>query len=173
MAEVSESKRLWRTALIVAGVGLLVLLPLTWLALRLLDDYNIRRRVAANVSAALTNLENIQAAEQLYFEANGQYGTFQQLIDSGIFQAEVSGDPPTASGYAFTVRVQPKTDAQPAAYSVNADPVRTGERDATGRRHFYIGSDVIGVRFNETRPESPRAATVEELLRAVPVPPSS
>src|SRR5215204_5610526 len=152
MAEVSESKRLWRTALVVAGVGLLVLLPLTWLALRLIGDYDMRRRVAANESAALTNLQKIQAAEQLYFEANGQYGTFRQLIDSGVFQAEVGGDPPTASGYVFTVRVQPKTDSQPAAYSVNADPVRAEGRDATGRRHFFVSSEVIGVRFNESRP---------------------
>lgn len=152
MAEVSESKRLWRTAFIVAGVGLLVLIPLGWLALRMWDDTVRRRVVAANESAALTNLENIQAAQQLYFEANGQYGTFQQLIDSGIFQAEVSGDPPTASGYVFDVRVQPRTDAQPAAYSVNADPVRAGGRDATGRRHFFVSSEVIGIRFNESRP---------------------
>jgi hypothetical protein len=152
MAEVSESTRLWRTSLIVAGVGLLVLVPLGWLALRMWDDTVQRRVIAANESAALTNLENIQAAEQLYFEANGQYGTFQQLIDSGIFQAEVSGDPPTASGYVFNVLVQPKTDAQPAAYSVNADPVRAEGRDATGRRHFFISSEVIGVRFNESRP---------------------
>ena len=152
MPEVSESKRLWRTALIVAGVGLLVLVPLGWLALRMWDDTIQRRVIAANESAALTNLQNIQAAEQLYFETNSQYGTFQQLIDSGIFQAEVSGDPPVASGYVFTVKVQPKTDAQPAAYSVNADPVRAEGRDATGRRHFFVSSEVIGVRFNESRP---------------------
>jgi hypothetical protein len=152
MAYVSEASRLWRTALIVAGGGLLILIPLTWLALRMWDDTVQRRVIAANESAALTNLENIQAAEQLYFESNGQYGTFKQLIDSGIFQAEVSGDPPVASGYVFTVKVQPKTDAQPAAYTVNADPVRADGRDATGRRHFFVGSEVIGVRFNETRP---------------------
>jgi hypothetical protein len=152
MAEVSESKRLWRTALIVAGVGLLVLVPLGWLALRMWDDTIQRRVIAANESAALTNLENIQAAEQLYFEANGQYGTFRQLIDSGVFQAQVSGDPPVASGYVFNVRVQPKADAQPSSYSVNADPVRAEGRDATGRRHFFISSEVIGVRFNESRP---------------------
>src|SRR5919107_1461527 len=152
MPEVSESKRLWRTALIVAGVGVIILVPLAWLALRMWDDTIQRRVIAANESAALTNLEHIQAAEQLYFEAKGEYGTFRQLIDSGIFQAEVSGDPPTASGYVFTVKVQPKTDAQPAAYSVNADPVRAGGRDATGRRHFFVSSEVIGVRFNESRP---------------------
>lgn len=152
MAEVSESKRLWRTALIVAGVGLLVLVPLGWLALRMWNDTIQRRVIAANESATLTNLENIQAAEQLYFETNGQYGTFQQLIDSGIFQAEVSGDPPAASGYVFTVKVQPKTDTQPPAYNVNADPIRADGRDATGHRHFFISSEVIGVRFNESRP---------------------
>lgn len=154
MPEVSESKRLWRTALIVAGVGVVVLVPLAWLALRMWDDTVQRRVIAANESAALTNLQNIQAAEQLYFEANGQYGTFRQLIDSGIFQAEVSGDPPTASGYVFTVKVQPKTDAQPVAYSVNADPARPEGRDATGHRHFFVSSEVIGVRYNESRPAS-------------------
>jgi hypothetical protein len=152
MSDSSESKRLWRTALIVAGVGVLVLVPLTWLALRLLDDYNTRRVVAANESAALTNLENIQAAEQLYFETYKEYGTFRQMMDAGIFQAEMSGDPPVVRGYAYTLRVQPRTDTSPGGYTVNADPVRAGARDATGRRHFFISSDVTGVRFNETRP---------------------
>ena len=152
MAEASESKRLLRTALIIAGVGVIILVPLGWLALRMWDDTIQRRVIAANESAALTNLDNIQAAQQLYFEAHGQYGTFRQLIDSGIFQAEVSGDPPAASGYVFTVRVQPKTDTPPASYSVNADPVRSGGRDATGRRHFFVSSEVIGVRYNESRP---------------------
>jgi hypothetical protein len=152
MAEASESKRLWRTALIVAGVGLLLLVPLGWLARRMWDDTLRRRVIAANESAALTNLEKIRVAEQYYFDANGQYGTYRQLIDSGILQSEASGDPPTASGYVFDVRVQPKTDAQPAAYSVNVDPVRADGRDATGRRHFFASSEVIGVRFNESRP---------------------
>ena len=152
MAEVSESKRLWRTALLVAGVGVLLLVPLGWLALRMWDDTIQRKVIAANESSALTNLEQIQAAEDIYFRTNGEYATFQQLIDSGVFQAELNGDPPTVSGYVYTVRVQPGTDAQPAAYSVNADPVRAEGRDATGRRHFFISSEVVGIRFNETRP---------------------
>lgn len=165
MGEVSESKRLWRTALIVAGVGLLVLVPLGWLALRMYDDTLQRRVIAANESATLANLDSIQAAEQSYFVTNGQYGTFQQLNDSHILQTEVSGDPPVAHGYVFTVRVQPRTDTQSAAYSVNADPVRADGRDATGRRHFFMSSDVTGVRFNETRPaakdDKPRPKVAE------------
>ncbi len=152
MAEVSESKRLWRTALIVAGVGLLVLAPLSWLALRMWDDTVRRRVIAANESSALGSLEAIQAAEQLYYETYGRYGTFQEMADAGIFQTDLVGDRPVGHGYVFTLKVVPKTETTPAAYSVNADPVRAGDRDATGRRHFYIGSDVTGVRFNETRP---------------------
>lgn len=152
MAEVSESKRLWRTALIVAGVGLLVLVPLAWLALRMYDDMINRRVMAANESGALTNLEQIQAAQDLYFRANGEYGTLRQLADAGIFSSTVSGDPPVASGYVYTVRVRPRTDTQAPSYSVNADPVRPEGRDATGRRHFFAGSDVTGIRYNETRP---------------------
>jgi hypothetical protein len=160
MADSTESKRLWRTALIVAGVGLLVLVPLGWLALRMWDDTVQRRVVAANESAALGTLEAIQAAEQLYYEANGGYGTFAQLAEAGILQSDLKGDAPVGHGYAFTLKLTPKTDAQPAAYAVNADPVRAGTRDATGRRHFYIGSDVTGVRFNESRP-----ATKDDKLR--------
>lgn len=152
MSDSSESKRLWRTAALVAGVGLLVLIPLSWLALRMYDDVLQRKVISANESAALTNLENIQAAEQLYFETYGQYGTFRQMLDAGIFQAELSGDPPVAHGYVFTLKVRPKSDAESGGYSVNADPLRTGARDATGRRHFFISSDVTGVRYNESRP---------------------
>jgi hypothetical protein len=152
MSDSSEAKRLWRTAAIVAGVGLLVIVPLGWLALRLYDDMIQRRVVAFNESAALTALENIQAAEQLYFETYGQYATFQQLIEAGVFQADLKGDPPVVHGYAFTLKVEPKTGTRPAAYSVNADPVRAVGRDATGRRYFFISSDITGVRYNEQRP---------------------
>jgi hypothetical protein len=152
MRDSSESRRLWRTALIVAGVGLLILAPLSWLALRMYDDTVQRRVVAANESWALGSLEAIQAAEQLYYETNGRYGTFAEMVEAGIFQTDLTGDPPVGHGYTFTLKVQPKTETQPAAYTVNADPVRAGGSDATGRRHFFIGSDVTGVRFNETRP---------------------
>jgi hypothetical protein len=152
MRDSSESKRLWRTALIVAGVGLLILAPLSWLALRMWDDTVQRRVMAANESSALGSLEAIQAAEQLYFETYGRYGTFREMTDAGIFQTNLTGDPLIGHGYAFTLRVRPKTETEPAGYSVNADPIRIGGRDATGRRHFFISSDVIGVRYNETRP---------------------
>ena len=165
MADSSESKRLWRTALIVAGAGVLVLVPLWLLYVRVSNDAIQRRVIAANEADALYTLELLAAAEHIHLQSYGEYGTIKQLNDSGILQTEIGGDPPARAGYAYTVKLTPKTDAQPPAYSVNADPLIDKGREATGRRHFYIGSEVIGTRFNEERPatatDKPRQ-TVQE-----------
>jgi hypothetical protein len=152
MADSSESKRLWRTAGIIAGVGLLVLIPLAWLALRMYQDTLQRRVVAANEAAALYNLELIAAGERIHLDTYGEYATLRQLTETGILQTTFGGDPPASGGYVYTVRLTPKTEAAAPTYSVNADPARSGGRDATGRRHFFISSEVIGIRYNEERP---------------------
>ncbi len=152
MADSSESKRLWRTAFIVAGIGVLVLIPLGWLAVRMYND-RIQHRVAAvNEADALYTLELLAAAEHVHLQAYGKYGTVKQLTDSGILQTEFGGDPPARSGYVYTVKLTPKGDAQAPTYSINADPIQATGREATGHRHFYISSEVIGVRYNEDRP---------------------
>jgi len=152
MSDSSESKRLWRTALIIAGAGLLVLVPLGWLAVRMYNDTIQRRVVAVNEADALYTLELIAAAEHIHLQAYGAYGTIKQLTDTGILQTEFGGEPPARAGYAYAVRLTPKTDAAAPTYAVNADPLRASGRDATGRRHFFISSEVIGVRVNEDRP---------------------
>ena len=166
MADSHESKRLWRTALIVAGVGVLVLIPLGWLAVRMYNDTINRRVVAVNEADALYTLELLAAAEHVHLQAYGEYGTVKQLTDSGILQTEFGGDPAARAGYVYTVKLTPKTDARPPAYSINADPIRATGRDATGRRHFYISSEVIGVRYNEDRPatatDKPRQTMPED-----------
>lgn len=165
MADSSESKRLWRTALIVAGVGLLVLVPLWFLYQRVSHDAIQRRVIAANEADALYTLELLAAAEHIHLQAYGEYGTIRQLNETGILQTEIGGDPPARAGYAYTVKLTPKTDARPPTYTVNADPLIDKGRDATGRRHFFIGSEVIGVRVNEDRPataaDKPRLSTEE------------
>jgi len=165
MADSSESKRLWRTALMVAGAGVLVLVPLCWLAVRMYNDTIQRRVVSVNEADALYTLELIAAAEHVHLQSYGEYGTIKQLNDTGILQTEFGGDPPARAGYAYTVKLTPKTDTQPPSYSVNADPLIDKGRGATGRRHFYIGSEAIGVRVNEERPataaDKPRLSVEE------------
>jgi hypothetical protein len=152
MSESPETKRLWRTALLVAGVGLLVLIPLAWLAVRMVNDANQRKIMAANEADALYALEQIAAAEHIYFQTFGEYATLPQLAEAGVLQTSWSGDPPASHGYTFTFRLTPKTAPSGPAYSVNADPQLAGGRAATGRRHFFVSSEVTGIRFNEERP---------------------
>ena|SRR5437660_430616 len=165
MTDSSESRRLWRTTAIVALVGLDVLVPLVWLPVRMYNDRLQQRVMSANEASALATLENIQAQEQSFLETGGQYATFRQLADAGIIQAPLDGDTLLSDGYKFTLKVTPKTDSQPPAYSVNADPERAVGRDATGRRHFFISSEVTGIRFNEERPatasDKPRQSVQE------------
>ena len=152
MSEQTESRRLWRTALVVAAAGVVVLVPLAWLAYRMYNDTLQQRVMSANEASALAALENIQAQEQFFLETKGEYATFRQLAEAGAIQAPLSGDALVSDGYRFTLKVTPKNGAQGPTYSVNADPVRGGGRDATGRRHFFISSEVTGVRYNEERP---------------------
>lgn len=165
MADSSDSKRLWRTALIVAGVGVLAFVPLWFLYVRMSNDARQRRVISVNEADALYTLELLAAAEHVHLQSFGEYGTIRQLNDSGILQTEFGGDPPARAGYAYTVKLTPKTGAQPPAYSVNADPLTDKGREATGRRHFYIGSEAIGVRVNEDRPataaDKPRLSVEE------------
>jgi hypothetical protein len=151
MSDTPKKKGYGRVFVILLVVGLLILIPLTWLALRMSRDAERRRVVNANEAAAIYTLEQIAAAEQLHFETyEGQYGSFRQLLDAGLFRAPLAGDAAiTSAGYTFTIRVTPRTDARGSFYSVNADPRESG---TTGNRHFYIDSDVTGMRFSEGRP---------------------
>ena len=164
MAESSDSKRLWRTALIVAGAGVLVLVPLWLLYVRMSNDATRRRVANANEADTRYTLELIAAAEDVHLRAYGDYGTLRQLTETGILQITFDGETPARSGYVYTVRLMPKADGRQPTYGVNADPVRDKGREATGRRHFYVGSEAIGMRFNEERPATASDKPVQSVL---------
>ena len=150
MSEAPEKKGYGRVVLVLLAVGLLILVPLAWLGLKMSRDAARRRVVNANEAAAIYTLEQIAAAEQLHFQTyEGRYASFRQLLDAGLFRAPLDGDRITSSGYAFTLKVTPSADGQASSYSANADPLEGG---VTGNRHFYIDSNVIGIRFSEGRP---------------------
>ncbi len=151
----TETKKYGKVLGVVAVVGLLVLVPLVWLAMRLSDEGRQRRVVAANEADTLAALEGIAAAQQLYLQTYSRYGTFKEMVEAGVFQAPLSGDSLVSHGYTFTLRVTPKTEAQPPSFKVNADPLSREGEAATGRRHFYLDSDLVGIRVNEDRPAGP------------------
>lgn len=138
--------------MLIAVAGIVVVVALWVVFSRMRHDYIQQKIIASNEASALTTLQNIQAQEQSFRETSGQYATFRRLADAGVIQAPTDGDALVSDGYKFTLKVTPKTEAQAPTYAVNADPERSGGRDATGRRHFFISSEVTGIRFNEERP---------------------
>lgn len=155
MADSTETKKYWKVLAVVAVVGLLALVPLVWLAMRMSDEARQRRVVSANEAETISVLEGIAAAEQLFLQTHSRYGTFKEMVEEGVFRAPLSGDSLVAHGYAFTLRVTPKAEGQPPAFQVNADPLSREGARATGRRFFYLDSNLVGIRVNEDRPAGP------------------
>lgn len=160
-----ETKRLWRRLVVFTLVGLIAAAALWMVFVRMRDDARRRRLAAANEREAVSVIDSVAAAQQLYLQARGEYGTFRQLVEAGVFRAPLEGDALVVEGYAFRLQVAPRAEGRPPAFAVSADPVRADGPDATGRRRFYAGSDVTGIRFNDERPATaadpllPRANT--------------
>ncbi len=108
--------------------------------------------MATNEAAAIKTLNTINGEERTYYIRHSSYGTFAQLIESNGLDPRFNSETPTVDGYTYTIKVTPKASNQPPAFSVNADPQVGEGLQATGKRHFYYGSDVNTVRVNESQP---------------------
>ena len=109
-------------------------------------------QIAANETAAIQNLRTIAAEQRTYYIGHKEYGTFDQLIAAGALDQSFAGEAPSRDGYNYPMKVTPKANNQPPSFGVNADPQVGEGLTATGRRHFYIGSDVNNVKSNDTQP---------------------
>jgi prepilin-type N-terminal cleavage/methylation domain-containing protein len=112
--------------------------------------------IAGNESAALATLRTIATEQRTYFNNKGRnsYGTFDQLIENGALDKRFAGDEPVIEGYKFTLKVTPKSASQPPYFSVNADPQQKEGLGSTGKRHFFMDSNVNTPRVNNSGPAS-------------------
>lgn len=109
--------------------------------------------IAANETSAIQTLDTVAKEERAYYISTRSYATFDQLIERGALDKRFSGDQPVSDGYVYTLKVTPKSNNQPAAYAINADPQKSEGITATGKRHFYRDSNV-GTKANDTQPAS-------------------
>ncbi|MBD0373895.1 MAG: prepilin-type N-terminal cleavage/methylation domain-containing protein [Pyrinomonadaceae bacterium] len=109
-----------------------------------------------NETAAIKTLQTIRDAQADYSLGHrGEYANFDQLIKEGTLDDRFAGEKPVVNGYVFTMKVTPKSSAQPSNYTVNADPqVSEGITTSTGKRHFYLDPSVSTVRENPEQPAS-------------------
>jgi prepilin-type N-terminal cleavage/methylation domain-containing protein len=106
-----------------------------------------------NETAAIQTIDTIRKVQADYALGHrGEYGSFDDLIKEGALDERFAGDTPVVSGYIFTMKVTPKSSAQPASYSINADPQVADGIAATGRRHFYFDPSLSTTRENPDQP---------------------
>jgi hypothetical protein len=109
----------------------------------------------ANEAAAIRTLQTIFRGQTQYMLSHAEeYGTFDQLVQDNYLDQRFAGSTPVVKGYAFTIKLTPKSDSGSAMYSVNADPKSQDGTSTGGARHLYMDSSSNVVRANAQRPAS-------------------
>jgi hypothetical protein len=138
--------------IIAACAGLAVLAALVAVLFNKETDARRRRAAATYEATAAQHLKNLAAAEQNHLEVFGDYATLRRLVEAGIvLNEEFAREPAVVDGYVYTLRLTPRAGDRPPSYSINADP-QPPPGSYGGRLHFYLDSEVSGIRFNDQRP---------------------
>jgi len=108
--------------------------------------------MAANEASAIETLSTVSKEQRTYYIGTKSYATFDQLIERGALDKRFAGDQPIDNGYVYTMKVTPKGTNQPPSYTINADPQKSEGLTATGKRHFYLDSNINTPTVNDTQP---------------------
>jgi prepilin-type N-terminal cleavage/methylation domain-containing protein len=93
----------------------------------------LRSRQAANKSAAVSTLKNVNAAQTTYLSTNGTFGSLRNFSAGGMLDVRFTGNGSTLAGYVYSVYGGGTGD-----YTVSA--VATGTQ---GRYNYYSGVDFV------------------------------
>ena len=109
---------------------------------------------SANEAAAVKTLRTIAESQMLYYNAHqrSSFGTFEEMLKENYLDSRFAGGTPVVEGYVFTMRVIPKSTAQPASYTINADPQVTEGVAATGKNHYYLDANTNTIHVNDSQP---------------------
>jgi prepilin-type N-terminal cleavage/methylation domain-containing protein len=109
---------------------------------------------AANEAAAIKTLRTIGEQQMLYFNSRQRttYGTFEELRKENLLDSRFDGSTPVVDGYVYTLKVIPKSTAQQAGFTINADPQVAEGVGATGKNHYYSDSDTNTIHVNAEQP---------------------
>jgi prepilin-type N-terminal cleavage/methylation domain-containing protein len=109
---------------------------------------------AANEAAAVKTLRTIAEQQMLYYNSHqrSSFGTFDEMLKEGLLDTRFAGSTPVVDGYVYTMKIIPKSTAQQPGYTINSDPQVSEGVQATGKNHFYLGSDANTIHVNESQP---------------------
>jgi type II secretory pathway pseudopilin PulG len=107
---------------------------------------------AGNEAATMQNIKTIAAVQIQYYNMHGRtFGTFEQMVKEQVLTSKFAGNPPSADGYIYTLKVTPKTAGAPSSYTLNADP----QNEGSATNHFYIDSSDSSIHVNAAQPAGP------------------
>lgn len=109
---------------------------------------------SANEAAAIKTMRTVAEQQMLYYNSKQRttFGGFDEMLKEGLLDNRFAGTTPVVEGYIFTMRVIPRSTAQQAGYTLNADPQVTEGVGATGKNHFYLDSDTNTIHVNDSQP---------------------
>jgi prepilin-type N-terminal cleavage/methylation domain-containing protein len=107
----------------------------------------LRSRQAANESAAVANMRNLNTAEVSYSSTNGTYGAISDLITAKLLDDRYTG---SFSGYTFTVAL--------SGGSRNYTAYATGTSPNSSRYDYYSTPDFV-IRFSTAASRAPSGMT--------------
>lgn len=105
-------------------------------------ETTVNTKSAANETVVIGALRAIASAQTIYSTTHeGNFGSFDELVNAGNLDARFSSAQPVIGGYKLTMKVTTKdAGGQAPAYAVNADPQQNVAAASTGTRHFYMES---------------------------------
>jgi len=109
---------------------------------------------ATNQAAAVQTLKTLATVQATYYNTHNRskYGTFPELVQDDALDERFNSETPVTDGYVFTMKVTPRSAGQAPTYSINADPEQSEGVTASGREHYYMGSNSSAIHVNETQP---------------------
>jgi len=108
----------------------------------------LRSRQAANESAAVSNLRNMNTAQVSYSSAHtGAYGSIQDLVTAGLIDSRYSS---TLSGYNLVITISGN------ALDYTATAIARGQSD--GRYDYYSAPDYV-IRYSTDTSRAPTVLT--------------
>jgi len=143
--------RLTKRILILIGAGVLLFAVGVAAVLFGAAIYGHKQAViAGNEQAAALNLKSISFAQVQYSTEHGNFGTFDQLVQTSLLSQRFAGAMPIVDGYVYDLNVTPASAGQKSTFTVNANP----ESPGTGIRHYFIDDKSSIVHVNRNGPAS-------------------
>lgn len=131
-------KELATAGLITSILSLLIIVPVGVIAAIAIPNLLAARR-AANEGATIATLRTIHSAEATYqaTAGAGQFGTLEQLIDSGLLDPRMGFD--VVSGYRYRIELTTGLDNEPG-FEATSIP---NSYPNSGRRSFFVSENGV------------------------------